>query len=152
MMSSAITATGGLPNTTTQTASSSGGTPATASSSAGGLAGLTATDFLNLMVTQLQNQDPLNPTSSDSLLTQTSALSQVEGMSQLNTNLSQLLSSQQLTQAAGLIGRDVTYQATGSSTAQSGTVSAVSLVNGQAQLTIGSASVPLSQIQGIKAA
>jgi len=110
---------------------------------------LTASDFLNLMVTQLQNQDPLNPDSSDSLLNQTASLSEVEGINQLNTNITQLLSSQQLTQAAALIGTNVTYLATGSSTPQSGTVSAVSLVNGQAQLTIGSASVPLSQVQSI---
>jgi flagellar basal-body rod modification protein FlgD len=104
------------------------------------------------MVTQLQNQDPLNPASSNDLLQQTAALSQVEGINQLNTSISQLLSSQQLTQAASLIGKDVTYQATGSNTKQSGTVSAVSMVNGQAQVTVGSATVPLSQVQGVTAA
>jgi len=137
-------ATSGIPPTGGAGSATSQATTATT-----GLGGLTASDFLNLMVTQLQNQDPLNPDSSDSLLNQTASLSEVEGINQLNTNITQLLSSQQLTQAAALIGTNVTYLATGSSTPQSGTVSAVSLVNGQAQLTIGSASVPLSQVQSI---
>ena len=128
---------------------SGAGSTTTQSSSTTGLAGLTTADFLNLFITQLQNQDPLNPTNSNDFLTQTAEFSQVQGITQLNQNVSQLLSSQQLTQAAGLIGQTVTYQpSTGSP--QSGQVSAVSLANGQAQLTIGSASVPLSQVVSIQ--
>ncbi len=147
MSSPAISGPGGATTPTQGTTPTSQSTSSTNS-----LGGLTASDFLSLMVTQLQNQDPLNPASSNDLLQQTAALSQVEGINQLNTSISQLLSSQQLTQAASLIGKDVTYQATGSNTKQSGTVSAVSMVNGQAQVTVGSATVPLSQVQGVTAA
>ncbi len=122
---------------------------ATGTSSSSGLNSLSPSDFLNLFVTQLQNQDPLNPTSSDDLLTQTADFSEVQGITQLNQSVTQMLSSQQLTQSAALIGSTVTYQAANGGGAQSGTVSGVSMVNGQAQLTIGSTSVPLAQVQSV---
>jgi flagellar basal-body rod modification protein FlgD len=117
-----------------------------------GMGGLSSTDFLSLFVAQLQNQDPLNPTDTNQFLTQTAQLSQVEGINQMNQSLTQLLSAQQLTQGAGLIGKKVTYQLSGADTPQTGVVSGVSLVNGQAELTVGSGSVPLSQVQSITAA
>ncbi len=125
-------------------------TTAQASTTSTGLAGISTADFLNLFITQLQNQDPLNPTDSNDFLTQTAEFSEVQGITQLNQNVSQLLSSQQLTQAAALIGQTVTYQPASGGSTQSGTVSAVSMLNGQAQLTIGSSSVPLTQVVSIQ--
>jgi flagellar basal-body rod modification protein FlgD len=122
------------------------------SSSSGGLAGLSTADFLNLFIAQLQNQDPLNPTSSDQFLTQTAQFSQVQGITQLNQNITQMMSLQQITQGADLIGKKVTYQAADGSGSQTGVVSGVSVVNGQAQLNIGSTNVALSQVQSVKAA
>jgi flagellar basal-body rod modification protein FlgD len=130
-------------NSTAQTTNSN--------SNSSSLGGLSATDFLNLFITQLKNQDPLNPTSSDSFLTQTAQLSQVQGITQLNQSITQMMTSQQLTQGADLIGKKVTYLTSSSPDKQTGVVSGVSLSNGQAQLTVGSTTVPLSQVQGITA-
>ena len=58
-------------------------TQATGSANSGGLNGLSTADFLNLFITQLRNQDPLNPTSSNEFLTQTAQFSQVQGITQL---------------------------------------------------------------------
>jgi flagellar basal-body rod modification protein FlgD len=127
-------------------------TTPTNSTTGSGIAGLSTVDFLNLLITQLKNQDPLNPTSSDSFLTETSQLANVQGISQLNQNLTQMLSFQQLTQGADLIGKKVTYVTSGSKGTQTGVVSGVSVANGQAQLTVGSATVPLSQVQSVTAA
>ena len=142
----AISATTAVPAATSSGTTSTSNSSSTSSS----LGGLSATDFINLMVSELQNQDPLNPDSADSLLNQTAALSQMEGINQLNTSITQLLSGQQLAQTANLIGKEVTYQDTNSNSTQSGTVSGVSLVNGQTELTVGSNQVPLSQVQSIQ--
>jgi flagellar basal-body rod modification protein FlgD len=145
MATSAISPVGAFANPTAQGATA-------ANDSGGGLGGLTATDFLNLFITQLRNQDPLNPTSSDSFLTQTAQLSQVQGIAQLDQDVAKMLTLQQLTQGADLIGKKVTYLAASGNGPQTGAVSGVSLANGQAQLTVGSATVPLSQVQSIRAA
>jgi flagellar basal-body rod modification protein FlgD len=87
---------------------------ASGTGSAQGIGGLTMQDFLALMTAQLKNQDPLNPTDSNQFLNQLSELSTVEGISQLNTNLSSLSSSMLSSQAvssAGLVGHTVLAQA-----------------------------------------
>jgi len=126
-------------------------TGSTQSSGATGNAlGLTSADFLNLLVKQLQNQDPFNPTDNNDFLTQTSELSTVSALTQLNTNIGQLLSLQQVSEGASLIGKKVSYEKAGAT--QSGVVGAVNIVNGKVQLAVGSDTPALDQVTGIKAA
>ncbi len=109
---------------------------------------LNSNQFLQLLVAQLQNQDPLNPVSPQDFVTQLSTLNSVESLNNLNTSFSQMLQLQQLTQGASLIGKTVNYTPTGG-TPTTGTVSAVTAQNGQYVLTVGSSQVPLSQIQSV---
>lgn len=48
---------------------------------------LDQTDFLRLMTTQLQFQDPLSPTDSKEMVTQMAQLSSVSGISEMNQSL-----------------------------------------------------------------
>ena len=82
------------------------GTSATSSSSANGVT-LGGTDFLTLMLAQLQNQDPTSPVDSNEFLSQLASLSEVQGITQLNTSFSSLsnsLVSSQALQASSLLG------------------------------------------------
>jgi len=66
--------------------------------------------FLKLLVTQLNNQDPLNPLDNAQLTSQLAQMSTVSGIEKLNTALESLLAqsgSSQVLQSAGLIGRSV---------------------------------------------
>jgi len=66
--------------------------------------------FLTLLVTQLNNQDPLNPMDNAQLTSQLAQMSTVTGIQQLNSTLSGLVSqtgSNQAMQAASLIGTSV---------------------------------------------
>ena len=66
--------------------------------------------FLKLLVTQLQNQDPLNPLDNSAVTTQIAQINTVTGIEKLNTTLETLLSSysdSQAMQAAGLLGKNV---------------------------------------------
>jgi len=66
--------------------------------------------FLTLLVTQLKNQDPLNPLDNAQITSQLAQLSTVSGINQLNTTLTQLSASmdaKQYLQAAGLVGHYV---------------------------------------------
>ena len=67
-------------------------------------------DFLKLMTTQLQNQDPFKPMESGDFLSQIAQFSTVEGIDDLNkgfAELSQSLVSNQALQATNLVGRQV---------------------------------------------
>ena len=71
-----------------------------------------ATDrFLKLLVTQMQNQDPLNPMDNAQVTSQMAQISTVSGIQDLNTAIgtlnAQFTQSQSLT-AASLVGHDVT--------------------------------------------
>lgn len=66
--------------------------------------------FLKLLVTQLRNQDPMNPMQNAELTMQLAQMSAVEGINRLNAGLERLLHSwhaSQTLQAAALIGRQV---------------------------------------------
>lgn len=72
--------------------------------------GMNKDDFLQLFVTQLQNQDPLNPQDGTQFLGQLAQLTQVEQAYNTNSNLQSLLTAQsnQLSlSAVSFIGKDV---------------------------------------------
>src|SRR5690606_32814066 len=70
----------------------------------------TQEQFLTLLVTQLQNQDPLNPMDNAEVTSQIAQLSTVNGINQLNNTLLALSGQMDLSQsmqAANLIGKEV---------------------------------------------
>ena len=101
---------------------------------------LTQEDFLNLLVTQMQYQDPLNPMDNSQMSAQLAQLSTVEGINKLNDTLETMSTYQASTaqfQVAGLIGKQV--EAMGSSLAINlGSVSEGSYqLSGAGKVTIG---------------
>ncbi|MBV6273167.1 flagellar hook assembly protein FlgD [Alcaligenaceae bacterium CGII-47] len=83
---------------------------AAAQSKTNSLMGDTQDRFLTLLVTQLQNQDPLNPMDNAQVTSQIAQLSTVNGIQQLNDTLLALsgqMDMSQSLQAAALIGKDV---------------------------------------------
>jgi flagellar basal-body rod modification protein FlgD len=111
--------------------------------------------FLTLLTAQLKNQDPLNPTDTNQFTQQITQMSGVEQQLLSNQLLQQLVSAQGgVTAAANLIGDKIT--ATEASTTSSvgtqtisGTVTAVSQINGQTMLTVGSVQVPLTAVTSV---
>jgi flagellar basal-body rod modification protein FlgD len=67
-------------------------------------------DFLKLMTTQLQNQDPMKPMENGNFLAQIAQFSTVQGIGDLNDNFASLsasLVSNQALQATNLVGHQV---------------------------------------------
>ena len=64
--------------------------------------------FLRLLVAQLKNQDPTQPTDSTQFLSQLASFSQVEQSIAANAKLDSLLTSSALSLADAVIGRTVT--------------------------------------------
>jgi len=133
------------------TSSTSASTNNAVQSSIAAATGLTSSQFMQLLVSQVQNQDPLNPMSDADFAAQLAQFASLEGIDQMNTNLSSLLTVQQLAQGASLIGHTVDYQPTaGSTTTSQGTVDQIAIQNGQLQLIIGGKAVNISQVSGIQ--
>jgi flagellar basal-body rod modification protein FlgD len=66
---------------------------------------LNTTDFVNMMITQLRNQDPLNPTNTDELMSEMSQIGQLQSTSQLQTTLQGLAAQTQIGAASSLMGK-----------------------------------------------
>ena len=91
-------------------------------------------EFLQIFLTQLNYQDPLEPVDNREFLAQLAQFSSVELANRTNDNTEALLDVSNLSQSIGLLGRTVNVQLeTGSS---SGEVVAMSLVQGQPRLSI----------------
>jgi flagellar basal-body rod modification protein FlgD len=65
-------------------------------------------DFIKLMITQLQNQDPMEPAKNQELLAQMSQIGQLQTSEKLQGTLSQFGFQSQLASAGSLIGKTVT--------------------------------------------
>jgi flagellar basal-body rod modification protein FlgD len=110
----------------TVSATTSATSTSTSSSSSSSTAAASATvnynQFLQLLVAELQNQDPTSPTDPTQYMSQLASFSSVEQQIQTNSKLDTMLTSQALTQAELLIGQTIS-----SSDGTSGTVTSVSL-------------------------
>ena len=101
--------------------------------------------FLKLLVAQLKYQDPSNPADSTQFLAQTAQFTQVEKLG----DIADLLKSQRLVGASGLVGHSVTYMDENGAH-QSGVISSAKL-NGDSEptLRIGNTDVPLSKVMEV---
>jgi len=140
------TGTGTTGTTGTGTTGATGTTAANGSTSTangGSASGVTlgGTDFLTLLLAQLQNQDPTSPVDSNEFLSQLASLSEVQGINQLNTSFSSLsnsLTSSQALQASSLLGHEVLAASSTGTLATAGATltGAVSVPQTSSQVTL----------------
>ena len=107
--------------------------------------------FMRLLVTQMRNQNPLDPIKDAEFIAQLAQFSSLEGIEKLNASFSDMLAMQQLTEGANLIGKTVVFERADSATLGRGIVDGVTVQNGAIQLLVGSSLVPLSQVLGMMA-
>ncbi|MCU1495393.1 MAG: flagellar hook capping protein [Acidimicrobiaceae bacterium] len=104
--------------------------------------------FLQLLVAELQNQDPTNPTDPSTILQQTSELAQMESVTTQTSAITGAQSTAQDSEATGLVGRTVSALVAGNTI--TGPVSDVQLSSsGTPTLTINGTSVPLSDVRQV---
>jgi len=85
--------------------------------------------FLQLFVAQLKNQNPMSPQDTGAFMTQLAQFSMVEQLTRLNEGMMQLRRTQELEEAAVLLGKQVKVQ-TGDGVVEGIEVSEVSEVSG----------------------
>ncbi len=112
--------------------------------------------FMNLLATQLKNQDPMQPSNNDQMLAQLAQFSSLEQMQNLNDNIVGLAvlqqsnaGLQQMTDASALMGKDVQFTDPDSKALAWGKVDSVKIKDGVAMLSIGGKDIPLNAISQI---
>jgi len=69
-------------------------------------------DFMQLLVTQLQNQNPLEPMDNQDMAAQLAQFSQLQQLENMNNSFSQVLKAVEKEYASSLIGKDVSFVVT----------------------------------------
>ncbi|ROQ37349.1 flagellar basal-body rod modification protein FlgD [Frondihabitans sp. PhB188] len=104
--------------------------------------------FLQLLVSQLQNQDPSSPMDTNAMISQTTQLAMMEQVTNNTTTGNENFSLQMRISAANLVGKQVTYD-DASGTSVTGTAASVSFAGSVPTVSVGGKDVPLDSISGI---
>ncbi len=110
-------------------------------------------DYLNLLITQLRNQNPLDPMDNDQMAAQLAQLSQLEQLENMNSTLmgqsskfDLLLKAQNAEQATQMIGKEVAFFPEGSTMAAYGVVDRVDVMSGEPTLVVAK---PIQIVDGV---
>ena len=85
-------------------------------------------DYLEVLIAQLQNQNPLEPMDNTEMASQLAQFSQLQQLESMNSNFAKVLAASENTYAGSLIGKEVTFfkqTETGDLIEMSGTVKKV---------------------------
>jgi flagellar basal-body rod modification protein FlgD len=100
-------------------------------------------DFLNLLATQLRNQNPMSPTDNTAFVAQLAQFSALEASQNTNTSIEK-------SRAAALIGKTVSGVLSSSQTVFAGIVESVDVSGSEPAVYVNSQKVKLSEILFIK--
>jgi len=107
------------------------------------------TDYMRLLITQLQNQNPLEPMDNNQMATQLTQLSQLEQLENMQSAFQRVLVAEQTSQATELIGKEISFFPAGGAERSSGWVDQVELVDGEIKLVVGSHRVSMDEVRSI---
>lgn len=111
-------------------------------------------DYMKLLVTQLQNQNPLEPLDNNEMASQLAQFSQLGQLESMNSSFAKALETADRNYAASLIGKDVTFivdTPTGDKAIISAVVQeVVNDLNGQIALSTGNYVLGLQDIISVK--
>jgi flagellar basal-body rod modification protein FlgD len=101
--------------------------------------------FMTLMLTQMRNQNPMEPMNDTEMISQMAQLNSVTQLQKMSTSMSSVEHLNQLLSASGMMGKTVSYKdSTGN--LFSGLVSSVTIDGTSVNLTVGQQSISISSV------
>jgi len=136
------------------TSTTGGITPAASSTTANDLAGISGNDFMQVLIKQLQFQDPLKPMDNQQMVQQMATIRELETNTRLSSKLSQLSDQQRFSGATALMGKHVqgsTQDADGNVYSAEGVVKSIRFTDtGDIVLELDNGqSLPLTKLQQV---
>jgi flagellar basal-body rod modification protein FlgD len=129
---------------------STGGTTSdTSSASTTGMKTLNQDDFLKLLATQMQAQDPMDPMKDTDFISQMANFTSLEQMKNLSSSFASFISQQKSVDAQSYLGKTVTVLDSDQGSV-TGTVSGISLTGSTPMLIIGGKTYDPTMIQTIQ--
>lgn len=110
---------------------------------------LTEQDFLNLLVTQMTQQDPLNPMTDEDMVQQMVSFSTLQSNNDMQSLLTGMQNGQTFSQASSLIGMQVSVQTDSNGDTAQGVISGVDNSSGTPQIVVNGQSYNVSSILSV---
>jgi flagellar basal-body rod modification protein FlgD len=111
-------------------------------------------DYMKLLITQLQNQNPLEPLDNNEMASQLAQFSQLQQLESMNTSFASVLAATERTYAGSLIGKEVSFPTetdAGTREVTSGAVEEVfNNIDGEILLAVGNHQVGLEDVISVK--
>jgi flagellar basal-body rod modification protein FlgD len=111
-------------------------------------------DYMKLLITQLQNQNPLEPLDNNEMASQLAQFSQLQQLESMNSSFASVLDATERTYANSLIGKAVSFASetqTGANDITGGIVEEViNNVDGEIILRVGNRALALEDIISVK--
>lgn len=104
--------------------------------------------FLKILITQLQNQDPMQPMEDKEFIAQMAQFTSVEQLMNISTQLTAM--NQSLGSVSGLIGKDITWTDTATQLPKTGNVESIVVSNGIQYAVVGNERIALTDITQIQ--
>jgi flagellar basal-body rod modification protein FlgD len=104
--------------------------------------------FLKILITQLQNQDPMEPMQDKEFIAQMAQFTSVEQLMNISTQLTSM--NQSLGTVSGLIGKDITWTDTATNLPKTGNVESIVVSKGIQYAVVGKDRVALTDITQIQ--
>jgi flagellar basal-body rod modification protein FlgD len=116
--------------------------------SANSLDNVDTSQFLKMMLTEMQNQDPLNPMQTSQIMDELGQMQQITASNKLTSTLDAMALGQSLSNATSLIGKNIDG-IDDSGNPAAGVVSKVSIANNAAKIYVGSQVLSLNNVQDV---
>jgi flagellar hook assembly protein FlgD len=111
-------------------------------------------DYMKLLVTQLQNQNPLEPLDNNEMASQLAQFSQLEQLETMNNSFERALNYIERNYAASLLGKNISFlkeTETGTVDTAKGTVEQIyNSSNGEITLVVGDNTIRLADILSVE--
>jgi len=111
-------------------------------------------NYMKLLITQLQNQNPLEPMDNDEMASQLAQFSQLQQLETMNSSFADVLSTTERNYASSLIGKEISFESEnddGTQTMTSGIVEEVlNNIDGQTMLVTGNNKIALEDVISVK--
>jgi len=111
-------------------------------------------NYMKLLITQLKNQNPLEPLDNNEMASQLAQFSELQQLESMNSNFASVLSNTERTYANSLIGKEISFASedkTGTRDITSGIVEEViNNVDGQIVLVTGNHTLALEDVISVK--
>jgi len=111
-------------------------------------------NYMKLLITQLQNQNPLEPMDNNEMASQLAQFSQLQQLETMNSSFADVLSTTERNYASSLIGKEISFESEnddGTQTMTSGIVEEIiNNIDGQTMLVTGNNKIALEDVISVK--